>query len=469
MARNAAHRGRAWRRPSGAARLFLVVAVAGLWAAPAAGDDAQAQLRARADAEIAARLDGWLALYRHLHAHPELSLQEAQTSALVADRLEAAGLRVTRGVGGHGVVALLERGPGPTLLVRGDMDALPVAEMTGLPYASAVRATGPDGESVPVMHACGHDVHTTHLVAIGELFAALGDGWQGRLMLVAQPAEETGEGSLAMLNDGLFERFPRPDATLALHVEPALPAGVLGVTRGFSGANVDAVDIAIFGRGGHGARPHQTVDPIVAAAHLVTALQTLVSRRVDPQAPAVVTVGSIHGGSKHNVIPDRVDLQLTVRSYSDDVRALLLDGIQQLARDLCVAFGCPRPPDVRIRANYTPALYNDPELAQRAEAVFAAVVGADRVVPRPPSMGGDDFGRFGRALGAPSLLFHVGATPRERWDAAQQPGAAPLPTLHSGDFAPDPEPTLAAAVRAMAALVLELSQGPPATAPPGES
>jgi hippurate hydrolase len=348
------------------------------------------------------------------------------------------------------------------------MDALPIVEETGLPYASAVRAKGPAGESVGVMHACGHDLHTAHLVAIGELFAALEGAWRGTLILVAQPAEEIGRGALAMLEDGFAERFPHPDVTLAPHVVAALPAGRLGLAPGWTGANVDAVDIAIFGRGGHGARPHEAVDPVVAAAQLVTALQTIVSRRVDPQQAAVVTVGSIHGGSRHNVIPDRVDLQLTVRSYTDEVRSLLLASIEQLARDTCDAFGCPRPPEVRVRQNYTPAVYNDPSLARRAASVFASVVGEDQVVPWPPSMGGDDFGRFGRAFGVPSLLYRLGATEPARWEAAQEPGAALLPTLHSSAFAPDSERTLATGVRATASLMLDLFERPLQGAPSGK-
>jgi amidohydrolase len=279
-------------------------------------------------------------------------------------------------------------------------------------------------------------------------------------VLIAEPAEEIGQGARAMMNDGLFEKVPSPDYALALHVEPAIPAGTIGFTPEWSGANVDSVDITIYGRGGHGARPHQAVDPITTAAYLVTQLQTLVSRRVDPLDPAVVTVGSIHGGHKHNIIPDEVHLKLTVRSYSDAVRTLLIDGIRQLARDTCKSFQCPREPRVETREHYTPAVYNDPALMGRGVAMFREVFGEDRVVQRPPSMGGDDFGRFPKALGVPGMYFRIGASNPEAWRASQREGGAPLPSLHSSRFAPDVRPTLRTGVSAMSHLALELLDRP---------
>jgi hippurate hydrolase len=409
-----------------------------------------------------ASLPGWLALYRELHQHPELSLQERNTSARAARELERAGYRVITRIGGYGVAAVLQNGKGPTLLIRGDMDALPVAEQTGLAFASRVQAKDPRGGAlVPVMHACGHDLHVTNLLASATFLAKQRALWSGTLVIIAQPAEELGEGASNMLAAGLFERVPRPDYALALHADPDLPAGQVAAVSGWAAANADSIDVTLFGRGGHGSRPQDTVDPIVAAAHFVTALQTLVSRRNDPQEPAVVTVGSIHGGTKHNVIPDSVALQLTVRSYTDATRAKLIAGVEQLARDVCTAFGCPKPPDVRVKQNYTPAVYNDPQLTAAALRVFAGVLGNDAVGTLKPTMGGEDFGRFGKTLGIPSLLFRLGATPEAAFNASRQPGAAPLPTLHSSVFAPDVQPALRTGVRATVGLALALLAKPP--------
>jgi amidohydrolase len=401
-------------------------------------------------------LPSWVQRYEDLHAHPELSLAEHTTAAMVAAELGRAGYRVTTGVGGTGVVGVLANGAGPVVLVRGDMDALPVKEETGLPYASGVTATLPDGNATGVMHACGHDVHTTSLVATATVLAEMRTRWRGTVVAVAQPAEELGRGADAMIRDGLFTRFPKPNAVVALHVAADLAAGDVGVTPGFHMANVDSVDVTIFGRGGHGARPHETVDPIVTAAHVVTALQTLVSRRVDPVEPAVVTVGAIHGGTKHNVIPDQVTLQLTVRSFRDDVRRALLDGIAEITTDMCAAFGCPRPPLVRVKEEGTPAAYNDPALAASARGVFTAAFGPAAVVERRPEMGGEDFGRYAAAANVPGLMFRLGSVDRAALAASRKPGAAALPGLHSSRYAPAPEPTLATGIRAMAHLTLSL-------------
>jgi len=409
-------------------------------------------------------LESWLGIYRKLHANPELSLQEQQTAALVAGELQRAGYQVTTGVGGFGVVGVLRNGSGPTLLLRGDMDALPVEEQTGLAYASRVRAKNDSGELVPVLHACGHDLHVTNLLASAAFMAAQRTLWSGTLLIVAQPAEELGEGASRMIAAGLFDRFPRPNYALALHVDPEALAGQVAATPGWVAANADSVDITLFGRGGHGARPQAAVDPIVVAAHFITALQTLVSRRNDPQQPAVVTVGSIHGGTKHNVIPDSVALQLTVRSYSDAVREQLLSGIRQLARDQCAAFGCPKPPEVRVKENYTPAVYNDPALARQAAAVFASALGPQAVVEIRPTMGGEDFGRFGRKLGVPSLLFRIGTASEAARRASKKPGAPPPPGLHSARFAPEAKPALQTGVRAMVNLALALLPARPPAA-----
>ena len=408
---------------------------------------------------IAANLERLVAEYEDLRAHPELSLEEERTAAHVATALERAGYTVTRGVGGHGVVGVLENGAGPVVLLRGDMDALPVSEETGLEYASEVRVKR-EGATVGVMHACGHDVHVTNLLGTARLLAELRERWRGTLVVVGQPAEELGQGARMMIAAGLLERFPKPDVALALHVASDLPAGQVGITPGYWAANVDSVDITVWGRGGHGARPHQAVDPILVSAHIVTALQTLVSRRVDPVEPAVVTVGSIHGGSKHNVIPDSVHLQLTVRSYSDAVRDQLLGGIRQIAEDSCRTFQCPRAPDVAVRDEFTPAAYNDPELARGAAALLGGVLGPEQVRELPQSMGGEDFGLLPRTAGVPGLLFRLGSVDKERWRASREPGGPPLPSVHSSRYAPDPEPTLRTGVRAMGNLALALLAAP---------
>jgi len=404
----------------------------------------------------AAALDDLVALYEDFHAHPELSLNESRSAARIAARFRAAGLEVTTGVGGHGVVGVLRNGDGPTVLVRGDMDALPIVEQTGLPYASDVTVTRDDGTTTGVMHACGHDVHMTVLVGTAERLARSTDAWRGTLVAIAQPAEEIGAGAKAMLEDGLFERFPRPDYNLALHVSSDMPAGTIGYTPGYAWANVDSVDLVVHGIGGHGARPSEAKDPVVLAANIVTGLQTLVSRSVHPLEPAVVTVGAIHGGTKRNIIPDRVDLSLTVRSYSDAVRTELIDGIARIARGEAIAFGVPETlmPEIVVKEHYTPSGYNDPDLVARIVDVFEAAFGEDRVVEKAPVMGGEDFARYGRE-GIPSMMFRLGSVPAARIERAKADGSE-LPSLHSAYFHPEPDTTLATGVEAMTRAVLEL-------------
>ena len=336
------------------------------------------------------------------------------------------------------------------------MDALPVTEDTGLSYASRVVATNEDGSEVGVMHACGHDVHTVNLVAVARFLSANRDLWSGTIVAIGQPAEELGAGARLMMDDGLFDRVPRPDFSIALHVDGDLPAGQVGIVPGWAFANVDSVDVVIYGRGGHGARPHQTVDPIVAAASYVMSLQTLVSRRINPLDPAVVTVGSFRAGAKHNVIPDSARLQLTVRSYSDTVRDQLIDGIGQLAADTCRQFLCPREPEVTVREHHTPSVYNDPELSRRARDVFAQVLGPSEVKELQPAMVGEDFGRYARHLGIPGLLYRLGSVEAEVYQRSREPGGPPLPSLHSARYRPDPRPTLRTGFRSMAALALDL-------------
>ncbi len=408
------------------------------------------------DEWIGQKLEVVVAEYEKIHASPELSGHEERTAQYVTSSLRDSGYRVISGLGGYGVAGVLENGRGPTVLIRGDMDALPVTEDTGLAYASRVVASNEDGSQVGVMHACGHDVHTVNLVAVARYLAANRDLWSGTILAIGQPAEELGAGARLMMDDGLFERVPRPDYSLALHVDGDLPAGQVGIVPGWAFANVDSVDVVIYGRGGHGARPHQTIDPIVTAASYVMALQTLVSRRVNPLAPAVVTVGSFHAGSKHNVIPDSARLQLTVRSYSDEVRDQLIEGIGQLAIDTCRQFRCPREPDVTVREHHTPSVYNDPELSRRATDVFTALLGPAEVRELQPAMVGEDFGRYARHLEIPGLLYRLGSVEAEVYQQSQEPGGPPLPSLHSARYRPDPGPTLRTGFRSMAALVLDL-------------
>jgi hippurate hydrolase len=419
---------------------------------------AQTALAADVAARINAAYPRLETLYKHFHANPELSLQEARTAARLADELAALGYAVTRGVGGHGVVAVLPNGDGPTLLLRTDMDALPVIEQTGAPYASTVTGTGDGGETVGVMHACGHDMHMSVFLGAAEVLAGMRAHWRGTLVLIGQPAEETVQGARAMLADGLYERFPRPDTCLALHVAPDMPAGMVGITDGHALANTDSVDIIVRGVSGHGAWPHRTKDPVVLAAQIVLALQTIVSREIDPTEPAVVTVGSIHGGTKHNIIPDEVHLQLTVRSYADEVRAQTLAAIRRITQKLAEAAGMPedRYPVVSVSDRGVPSTYNDPELAARLRALFGQWLGPDQVLRTKPIMGAEDFGLYSRAYaGIAGCMLWLGTVDPERFAAHARDGR-PLPPLHSSAFLPEIEPTMRTGITALSAAVLDL-------------
>jgi hippurate hydrolase len=403
--------------------------------------------------EIYPELD---ALYVDLHQNPELSLHEEKTSAKLAARLRALGYEVTERVGGYGVVGVLKNGKGPTVLVRADMDALPLEEKTGLPYASKVKTKNDEGVEVSVMHACGHDVHMTSLIGAATLLAKGRSLWRGTLVLVAQPAEEGRDGAQHMLKDGLLTRFPKPDVAISLHDFPLLPAGKVGVTSGFALAIADTVDVTIYGRGGHGSRPEATVDPIVIAARTVLALQTIVSRENSPFDPAVVTVGSIHGGTKHNIIPDEVKLQLTVRSYKEDVRKRLLAAVARIVKAEAAAAGAPKEPSVVVdEAGRGHATYNDPALSKRIFAAFTAAFGKANVVETPPVMGGEDFGEIGDAAKIPYVMFWVGGTEPGKFAAAQG-DLSSLPYLHSSGWAPDRVPTLKTGTAALAIGTLEL-------------
>jgi hippurate hydrolase len=415
-----------------------------------------AMVQSRAQQEYASLFE----LYKELHATPELSFHEEKTAARLAEELRKAGFEVVTGVGRYGVVGVLCNGTGPTVLVRTELDALPVKEQTGLPYASTVVTKDAQGNDVPVMHACGHDLHMACLVGTARVLAQFKDQWHGTLVFIGQPAEEVGGGARAMLADGLFQRFPRPDFCLALHDSSELPAGALGYTSGFANANVNSVDILVRGVGGHGAYPHKTKDPVVLAAQIILGLQTIASREVQPGEPVVVTVGSIHGGTKNNVIPDEVRLQLTVRSYTDQVRRQTLEAIERIARGQALAAGMPedRMPEVKCATNSTRSLFNDPALAERVAGVFKSCFGETNVVRRPPSMGGDDFAEYGRTEPkVPIFMFALGAVQPEVFKESERTGK-PLPSLHSAQWAPMVEPALKTGVAAMTAAVLELMQ-----------
>jgi amidohydrolase len=391
-------------------------------------------------------------VYRYFHANPELSFQEKETAKRLAEEWKAVGIKVTENVGGYGVVGILENGKGPTLMLRTDLDGLPVSEQTGLVFASKVRVKNEKGSEVGVMHACGHDVHITNLIGVARFMASHKDQWQGRLMLIGQPAEERGAGAKAMLEDKLFERFPKPDFAVALHVDSKLATGRVGYRAGFALANVDSVDITVHGKGGHGAYPHATIDPVVQAAQLVMSLQTIVSREVKPIEPAVVTVGSIHGGSKHNIISDSCHLQLTVRSYTDEVRKLLLSAITRKANAVAQGAGA-KPPTIKVSEG-TPALYNDDKLAKRLDPIFRKVVGEGNVEISEQAMGGEDFSRYGRA-GVPILMYRLGVIDGKRLARMKSLGQIP-PSLHSPIFYPDIEDSLKAGVATMSNAALEL-------------
>jgi amidohydrolase len=407
---------------------------------------------------IRADMPQLMTLYRDLHAHPELSMQEVRTPALLAPEMRKLGFQVTEHVGKTGVVAVMKNGPGPVLLIRADMDALPVKEQTGLPFASQVTGKLPDGTETPVMHACGHDTHITTWLATGRRLAAMKDQWSGTLVMILQPGEERVIGAQAMLDDGLFTRFPKPDVLLAFHDSATLPAGVIGVTRGFALANVDTVNIDVKGVGGHGAYPQNTKDPIVLASRIVMALQTLVSRENDPQQPAVVTVGSFHSGTRSNIISDDAKLALTVRSYTPETRKLLLDGIRRIARGEAIAAGMPedRMPTVEIEQPSADATFNTPQLSDHLLQLFGSHFGAGRVVETKPVMAAEDFSRFWLAdKSKQSVIFWVGGVPQAKWDAVKG-DTLKLPALHSPLWAPDADAVISTATEAMTVAALDV-------------
>jgi amidohydrolase len=397
-------------------------------------------------------LPSLMEIYRDFHTNPELSMQETRSAGVLAAEARRLGFDVTTGVGGTGVVAVMRNGAGPTLLIRADMDGLPVEEQTGLPFASRARGTTREGAPTPIMHACGHDTHMTTWIGTARRLAAMRGQWSGTVVMIAQPGEEIGVGAQAMIEDGLFTRFPRPNYALAFHDSASLPAGTIGYSVGPALANVDSVDIEVRGVGGHGAYPHTTRDPIVLASRIVSALQTLVSRENNPLNPAVVTVGSFHAGSKHNIISDHANLQLTVRSFTPQVRQMLLDGIRRIARGEAIAAGVPddRMPVVTVReAEFTPATVNTDPFTTEVAAMFRRRFGETRVQQVQPVMGGEDFSRFHLAdTNIQSLIFWVGGVPEARWREAEG-DAARLPSLHSPFWAPEAETVITTATEAM--------------------
>ena len=404
--------------------------------------------------------------FKHLHTHPELSYQEKETASYVAGELRRLGFEVTEGVGdyrvegrdAYGVVGVLRNGDGPVVMVRTDLDGLPIQESTGVAYASKATGLADDGTEVPVMHACGHDLHMTTWLGTARMLAGMQDRWQGTLVFVGQPAEERGSGAQAMLQDGLFERFPKPDYALAWHSSAGLPSGSVGLVSGYSLAAVDSVDILVRGQGGHGAWPHTTKDPVTLAAQIVVNLQTIVSRQVSPLDPAVVTVGSIHGGTKHNIIPNEVKLQLTVRTYKPEVRSRVLEAIREVAENTARAQGWPEdqlPIVERPGEEGTPATFNDPDLIERAERVLGAELGQDRIQILEPVMGGEDFSYFGIEGDIPIAMLWLGTIEPAVIDAAEKEGLI-LPSLHSSGFKADAPPAIRTGVTGMTALVLDL-------------
>jgi amidohydrolase len=393
------------------------------------------------------------ALYEDLHRNPELSLHEEKTAAKIADQLRKLGFEVTTGVGNTGVVGVLKNGGGPTVMIRAELDALPVLEKTELSYASRATTHNDQGIEVPVMHACGHDLHMSAGLGTAGLLAQNKDRWHGTFIYVGQPAEERIQGATAMLKDGLFTRFPKPDFAFAIHDTSFAPAGAVYYVSGFAMSNADSLDVTIYGKGGHGSAPELTVDPIVIAARTILSWQTIISREKNPQDPGVITVGTIHGGTKNNIIPDDVKLQLTVRSYTDAVRQQLLAAIERVVDGEAAAAGAGKKPAV-TRTEGVRAVYNDPAVTQRIIASLESVLGKEKVIQGRPIMASDDFAEFAHE-GVPSMMLNLGMVNPAKFQAAQKSGEV-LPGPHSSLFAPDEEPSLKTGILVETTAVLEL-------------
>jgi amidohydrolase len=397
-------------------------------------------------------------LYKHLHANPELSLHEKQTSELLSGELKKAGFQVTTDIGGYGIVGVLKNGPGPVVMVRTDMDALPLKENTGADFASKQVFRDETGKESAVMHACGHDMHMAVWVGVARMLTQMKKEWSGTVVLIGQPAEEPGVGAVSMLADGLFTKFPKPDYALALHVNSALESGKVGLCSGYVLANINALDIVVKGKGGHGSVPQLTIDPIVLASKMVLGFQTIISREIGPQVPALITVGSIHGGTNDNIIPDEVKLELSIRSFSDDVQKMLIDKIKRTCEGIAFAAGVEPQnyPEVTIRKEFTPAVYNDPELTKRISDNFVKVFGQEKVVSLSSEMFGEDFGWYGRQQPAiPTLIYSLGSVNPDKMANAKKTGKSP-PSTHSSVYLPDMKPGLELGVLSMTTATLSL-------------
>ena len=417
------------------------------------------QIKAQNVNDIKKMLPELVKIYKHIHQHPELSYMEFKTSKLLADKMRSFGFKVTEHFGGTGVVAILKNGKGPKILIRTDMDALPILEKTGVPYASKERQVDVEGVEQPVMHACGHDIHMTVWLGTAKYLATHKKQWHGTLMMIAQPAEERGGGAAAMLKAGLYKKFFVPDYAIALHVNSSLEVGKISYCPGYAMANVDMARMTFTGRGGHGAYPHKTIDPIAMAAQFITDMQTIVSREISPVDPAVITVGSIHGGTKGNVIPSTVDLEFTIRSYTDEVRNHLLEALQRKANATAAAFNVPKKdyPVLKLKDTYTPALYNDPKLVEKVVGGFKKIFGEENVIKTKPVMGGEDFSRYGRTdEKVPIFMYGLGIISHEKMEHAKKTGEK-LPSLHSDKMLPDTEPSIYNGIKAMTNAVITLS------------
>ena len=423
---------------------------------PVTGQDINALIKKEASASVTSAE----AMYRDLHQNPELSLQEFRTAAKMAEALKRLGFEVTTGIGGNGVAGVFRNGSGPVVMLRTDMDALPVKENTGLSFASSVVVKDSHGTDTPVMHACGHDLHMTVWYGTLSTLISLKNKWHGTIVAVAQPAEEVSGGSQQMIDDGLYKRFPVPDYALCYHVSPDLPAGTIGYCPGPIFAGVNSVDIKVFGVGGHGAMPHKTIDPVVLAARIILDYQTIVSREINPVAPAVVTVGSIHGGIKHNIIPQEVDLQLTIRFFSDDVYRQILSALKRIANGLAYSAGLneDQMPEITVADEYTPPVANDPDLVTDVTASMSRILGSENVIKVDPSTVAEDFGHYGRTAEQVKIgLFWLGGVNPFKYSESKEKDTM-LPSLHSSTFSPDFRPAYITGVNAMSRAMLDLLQ-----------
>lgn len=416
------------------------------------------ELKKQLDVEVEHHLNRLETIYKKIHSNPELSCQEKQTAACVAGELKNFGLDVHTGIGGHGLVGVLENGPGPCLLIRADMDALPLKELTGLPFGSEVVSIDANGQKMPVMHACGHDLHTTCLIGAASVLSTFRERWQGKILFVAQPAEETIGGADLMMREGIYHKFGRPDFGLALHVDPFVAAGNVTLAPGVQSSCNYAVDMIVKGIGGHGAYPHQTKDPILLAAHIITGLQSIISRELNPSSMGLITVGAIHGGTKRNIIPEKVVMNLTVRAFERELADNLLEAVKRTACGIAQAHGLPEElwPVIEMPEISFPPVINDPQLTETVRNVFCDLLGSEKVGLDTPSNGSEDFSFFGEFdPPVPLLMYHLGVTDPERLDQAEKGGDKIAP-VHDPRFYPDLHPSLATGVSTMSGAALHL-------------